>query len=49
MLRTTKLDAANHGIGLPSVQRTVEKYHGTMAIDDSVHDYFVIRVVLYEI
>lgn len=49
VLRTTKLDAANHGIGLPSVQRTVEKYHGTMAIDDSVHDYFVIRVVLYEI
>lgn len=47
MLRTTKSDAVNHGIGLPSVRRTVEKYQGTMAIDDSMPNCFVVRVVLY--
>lgn len=47
VLRTTKSDAVNHGIGLPSVRRTVEKYQGTMAIDDSMPNCFVVRVVLY--
>lgn len=47
VLRTTKSDAANHGIGLPSVRRAIEKYHGMLIIDDSVPDRFVVRVVLY--
>lgn len=47
-LRTTKSDAVNHGIGLPSVRRAIEKYHGMLTIDDSVLDHFVVRVVLYE-
>lgn len=46
-LRTTKADAANHGIGLPSVKRTVEKYQGTVSIDDTMPERFIIRVVLY--
>ena len=46
-LRTTKTDAANHGIGLSSVRRAVGKYHGTVSIDDSIPERFVIRVVLY--
>lgn len=46
-LRTTKADAVNHGIGIPSVRRTAEKYQGAVAIDDTVSGRFVIRVVLY--
>lgn len=46
-LRTTKADAVNHGIGIPSVRRTAEKYRGVVAIDDAVSGRFVIRVVLY--
>ena len=47
-LRTTKLDAANHGIGISSVRRVVEKYQGMVIIDDKIPECFVIRVVLYE-
>ncbi|MCI6042346.1 ATP-binding protein, partial [bacterium] len=46
-LRTTKEDSFNHGIGLPSVRRTVEKYNGTVTIDESIPECFLIRVVLY--
>ena len=46
-LRTTKIDTANHGIGLSSVRRAVGKYHGTVSIDDSIPECFAIRVVLY--
>ena len=46
-LRTTKIDTANHGIGLSSVRRAVGKYHGTVSIDDSIPECFVIRMVLY--
>lgn len=46
-LKTTKEDAVNHGIGIPSVQRTAEKYRGTVAIDDRLSGRFIIRVVLY--
>lgn len=46
-LRTTKADAANHGIGLPSVQRIAGKYHGVVSIDNTVPGRFLIRVVLY--
>lgn len=46
-LKTTKTDIANHGIGLPSVRRAVGKYHGTVSIDDSIPQCFIIRVVLY--
>lgn len=46
-LRTTKEDRLNHGIGLPSVRRVVEKYRGMVFIDDAVTGRFLIRVVLY--
>ena len=46
-LRTTKTDKDNHGIGLSSVRRVVGKYHGTVSIDDSIPECFVIRMVLY--
>ena len=48
-LRTTKADAVNHGIGIPSVRRTAEKYRGVVAIDSTEERCFVIRVVLYGI
>ena len=46
-LRTTKEDAANHGIGLASVRRAAKKYQGTVTVDDTVPERFLIRVVLY--
>lgn len=48
-LKSTKSDAENHGIGLPSVRRTAKKYHGTMSIDDTILGRFIVRVVLYGI
>mgnify|MGYP001623072523 CR=1 FL=1 len=48
-LKTTKADAVNHGIGILSVQRTSEKYHGRVLIDEEEPEYFVVRVVLYGI
>lgn len=47
-LATTKSDVENHGIGLSSVRRTVGRYHGTVFIDDSIPERFLIRIVLYE-
>ena len=46
-LKSTKLDAGNHGVGLPSVYRVATKYHGTVLVDDSVPERFIVKVVLY--
>ena len=46
-LKSTKSDVKNHGIGLSSIYRVTEKYHGTVVIDDSQPECFAIRVVLY--
>ncbi len=46
-LKSTKSDAGNHGVGLSSVYRAAAKYHGTVVVDDSVLERFLIRVVLY--
>lgn len=46
-LKSTKPDAGNHGVGLPSVYRAAAKYHGTVMIDDSVPERFGIRILLY--
>ena len=46
-LKTTKADTANHGIGLPSVRRAVEKYQGIISVDDEMKERFLVRVVLY--
>ena len=46
-LKTTKVDTANHGIGLASVRRAARKYKGTVFIDDTVSKCFLVRVVLY--
>lgn len=46
-LKSTKPNAGNHGVGLPSVYRTVAKYHGLVVIEDSEPNRFLIKVVLY--
>lgn len=46
-LKSTKSNAENHGVGLPSVYRAVAKYQGTVVIEDSVQGRFLIKVVLY--
>lgn len=47
-IATTKGDAQNHGIGLKSVIRIADKYHGSVVIDGS--DYmFIIKVLLCDI
>lgn len=46
-LKSTKYNAENHGVGLPSVYRAATKYHGTVVIDDSIPECFRIRVLLY--
>lgn len=46
-LKSTKTDAGNHGVGIPSVYRIAVKYHGVVTIDDNVANRFLIRVVLY--
>lgn len=46
-LRTTKEDTANHGIGLASVRRAARKYQGTVFVDDTIPECFLVRVVLY--
>ena len=35
------------GIGLASVRRAARKYQGTVFIDDTVSECFLVRVVLY--
>ena len=47
ILKSTKLDAENHGIGIPSVKRVAAKYHGTVMIDDSDQRKFIVKVLLY--
>lgn len=49
MLKSTKPDASNHGVGLSSVYRAVAKYQGTVMIEDSVPEQFCVRVLLYGI
>lgn len=46
-LKSTKEDSENHGIGLESVKRAVEKYDGMVMIDDSHKNSFLVNVVLY--
>lgn len=48
-LKTTKQDAGEHGVGIPSVRRAAAKYHGQVSIDDSNPGCFQVRVVLYGI
>lgn len=45
---TTKGDAQNHGMGLKSVFRITNKYHGSVVIDDS-NNTFIIKVLLCDI
>ncbi len=46
-LKSTKEDTENHGIGLRSVCRVVDKYQGAVTVDDSVPNRFLVRVVMY--
>jgi sensor histidine kinase regulating citrate/malate metabolism len=44
--KTTKIDKSNHGFGLKSVQRVVDKYGGAMNVDvDEKH--YTVSVILY--
>lgn len=45
-LLTTKEDTINHGLGLQSIQKVVDKYNGTVAFDYS-EDQFCLRLLLY--
>jgi sensor histidine kinase regulating citrate/malate metabolism len=45
--KSTKVDSANHGIGLQSVRRTVDKYHGTFLIEDTIPNEFKARIRMY--
>lgn len=44
---TRKEDASIHSIGLKSVQRIVEKYHGFQRID-STQETFTVSIILNE-
>ncbi len=43
---TTKKDKESHGIGLSSVKRMVEKYHGLMEIE-IIKRMFCVKIILY--
>lgn len=45
--RTTKADTQNHGIGLTVIKKTVDKYNGTMVIDNSDNE-FLVKILLYD-
>ena len=45
-LLTTKSDALNHGIGLRSIQKAVEKYNGIQQIDHK-ENIFSLKILLY--
>lgn len=47
-LITNKSDSGNHGIGLESVNKIANKYHGS-AIIEIKEETFVIKVVLYDL
>lgn len=45
---TTKTDAVNHGIGLSSVRKAVEKYDGLLEIEAD-HGNFKVHILLYSL
>lgn len=47
-LKTTKCDRENHGIGIKSVSRLVEKYNGKIMFEDKI-DYFEVYAVLLDV
>ncbi len=44
--KTSKKDTKRHGIGLQSVQKSIEKYKGIMTTDASTEGYFTVRVLM---
>lgn len=46
LLKTTKVDASDHGIGLQSIQKAVEKYDGIIQIDPKGR-IFVLKILMY--
>ncbi len=44
--KTTKKEGKNHGIGLQSVQKTVEKYQGVMDVNTK-NGIFQVKIVMY--
>ena len=47
-IKTRHHDAANHGYGLESVRKTVEKYNGAMEIDYQQH-LFAVNVLMFNV
>ena len=45
-LFTTKNDLKNHGLGLQSVQYTIDKYYGTMEIE-TTEKMFIVKALMY--
>lgn len=45
-LETQKQDVCNHGIGLRSIKKTIEKYHGEMIYEIEAN-IFVLNIIMY--
>lgn len=46
MYKTNKADTKKHGIGLQSVQRSIEKYKGTLETEITEESHFIARVMI---
>lgn len=44
--QTTKPDQKSHGIGLRNIQHTLKKYHGTLSLDTSQPEHFVLNMLI---
>ena len=47
--KTTKKDAKNHGIGLKSIQKTVNKYNGSIEIKQEKQSFILFLYLPMEI
>lgn len=48
IISTTKADKTNHGLGLYSINKAVEKYNGSVSIECD-HNIFSISILLVDI
>ena len=48
LLKTTKADKINHGIGLKNIRETLNKYSHMLRVEQNA-DEFVLLFIIYEI
>lgn len=48
VIKTSKNDKNNHGFGLESIRKIVEKYHGSVVIEDN-HNQFALKMMLIDV